>query len=662
MPKRMLIDAVQPEELRIIITDEDNTIEEFDRQLIDNKATKGNIYLAKIARVEPSLQAAFVEYGAERNGFLPFAAIHPDYYQIPTQDKEALLAQMKSENAMLSEEELDDSEHSNFSTAYKKYKIQEVIKRDQVILVQVEKEGRGNKGASLTTYLSLAGRYAVLMPNSTKDGGVSRKISDDEDRKRLRKISRELTNDLADAKGSVIIRTAGAYKTKTEIKKDLAYLNKIWENIVEHTIQSKAPAFIHEEGDAVVKSIRDLYDADIEEIIIAGEVIYERAKSFMKSLLPRHINKLKLYNSPQSLFSKYGLEEQLAALYSPNVALPSGGYLVINQTEALVAIDVNSGKSTSERNVENTALKTNLEAAEMIARQLRLRDLAGLIVIDFIDMDELNNKKAVEAALKQAVHSDKAKVQIGRISSFGLLEMSRQRMRPSINEQTNNICPTCNGKGRIRPVDGTCANILRVLRNELSEEVASSIEVSAAQAVILYLLNHKRYDLSALEAEFNTRIIAYVDESAGGDGFFIEKKNAEIVQKNNTGALSGVEIAEDSITPDTKITEAPMAKVKSKFKRKQPKNDTPLVQEIVAETEEVQPQSVSHTNEESAQRKKNRRNRNKKRFDKAANKQPNNELLPNIVEAEEVNFDEEMAKRRKQNKGLLKEIWKKIVE
>lgn len=692
MTKRLLIDAVHPEELRVVVA-RDKHIEEFEYQANQKRSTKGNIYLAKITRVEPSLQAAFVDYGNERHGFLPFSEIHPDYYQIPVSDREQLIEEMRSEYEKRYGDE--DVAPDNIDLAvHKKYKIQEVIKKDQVLLVQIEKEERGNKGASLTTYISLAGRYCVLMPNATKGGGVSRKIEDDDDRRRLKKVAVELTDELK-GKGAVIIRTAGAYKTKTEIKKDLAYLRKLWETVIGHTVKSKAPAFIHEEGDIVIKSIRDLYDGDIDEVLIAGEKAFEQAQSFMKAILPRHVNKVKLHQGHAPLFAKYKLEEKLSELYSPIVTLPSGGYLVINQTEALVAIDVNSGKATSERNVEDTALKTNIEAAEELARQIRLRDLSGLIVVDFIDMYEVRNKKSVEAALRDATANDKAKIHLGRISTFGLLEMSRQRLRASLTDVNSHLCPHCNGRGRVRNVEATVASMIRAIKGELAEGNVAELQVSAATAVILYLLNNKRSEIAQIETDFDVKIIASVDESAGGDGFFIERIKASKTKKfDNSVALSDVEqnfeepiemteaesSSEEAEEAEVRKSSAKKMKFRNKGRRGRDEARPAAAEkpDVKADetVEDMQPENVGEQQEAGRRRWKSGdqpqrggRNNNKK-FQKGGGKHRNhdrNEQAPQLVDNHEEdieanNFDAEMAERRKQNQNLLKEIWKKIVD
>src|SRR5579883_217210 len=469
MAKRMLIDAAHPEETRVAVL-KGNRLEDFDFETATKKQLKGNIYLAKVTRVEPSLQAAFVDYGGNRHGFLAFNEIHPDYYRIPVADREALLEQERAlaerspEGANGGErgegEELetiggDDIEEvpARRVRPPRPYKIQEVTKRRQIMLVQVVKEERGNKGAALTTYLSLAGRYCVLMPNTPRGGGISRKITNLKDRRRLKSILEEF--EIPEGM-SVIVRTAGMERSKAEIKRDLEYLMRLWDEIRTVTLQSTAPALIYEEASLIKRSIRDLYDRDIDEIQVEGEEGYRAAKEFMRMLTPSHAKRVHLYKDDLiPLFHRYQVESQIDGIHSPVVHLKSGGYIVITPTEALVSIDVNSGRATKERNIEETALRTNLEAAEEISRQVRLRDLAGLIVIDFIDMEESRNNAAVERRLKEAMRSDRARIQIGRISAFGLLELSRQRLRPSLVEATMEMCTHCGGTGWVRSIEST---------------------------------------------------------------------------------------------------------------------------------------------------------------------------------------------------------------
>ncbi|MEC7304559.1 MAG: ribonuclease E/G [Pseudomonadota bacterium] len=515
MTKRLLIDARQSEETRVVLLS-GTRIEDFDYETENRKQLKGNVYLARVTRVEPSLQAAFVEYGGNRQGFLAFSEIHPDYYRIPVEDREALMAAERADNdAEDSDEEGDDApetlggedaddEDIRPKRQNRKYKIQEVISRKQIMLVQVVKEERGNKGAALTTYLSLAGRYCVLMPNSTRRGGVSRKITNAADRKRLKTIVGGL--DVQDGT-AVIVRTAGAKRTKPEISRDYAYLSKLWDEIRTKTLESQAPSLIHEEGDLVKRSIRDLYTSEVDEVLVEGEDAYKEARSQMKMLIPSHLKRVQKYDDQLPIFQRYQVEQQMDTIHNPQVTLKSGGYLVINQTEALVAIDVNSGRSTRERNIEETALKTNLEAADELARQLRLRDLSGLIVVDFIDMDENRNQQAVERRMKDAMRNDRARIQIGSISHFGLLEMSRQRLRLSFNESITSVCPHCEGTGRVRSVETAALQMLRVVEDEAAKGKMDELRISMNRDVALYILNHKREAISALEERFGMHIV-----------------------------------------------------------------------------------------------------------------------------------------------------------
>ncbi|MCA3419043.1 MAG: ribonuclease E/G [Roseomonas sp.] len=631
MTKRMLIDASHPEETRVVVMD-GNRLDEFDLETAQRRALKGNIYLAKVVRVEPSLQAAFVEYGGNRHGFLAFGEIHPDYYQIPVADRQRLLA-MQEEEAR-AEEEADlppesamdraawsgetpeawqPAEDTNGEAApaeavenaetpeapsaaseaaaeapaaaqplaiesesltaapeapgdeaadlgrveelpaedqappetiggegpaeteeerrerripprfLRHYKIQEVIRRRQIILVQVVKEERGGKGAALTTYISLAGRFSVLMPNSPRGGGVSRKITSAADRKRLR----EVMDDLQLPQGmSLIVRTAGAQRPKPEIQRDCEYLLRLWDNIRERTLASTAPALIYEEADLIKRSIRDVYGRDIDEVMVEGDGAFQQAREFMRMLMPSHANKVRLHRDAVPLFARHHVDQQLDAMHSPVVQLRSGGYIVINQTEALVAIDVNSGRATRDRHIEDTALRTNMEAADEIARQLRLRDLAGLIVIDFIDMESNKHNAMVERRLKESLRHDRARIQVGRISHFGLLEMSRQRLRPSIAEQTFITCPHCMGRGTIRGVESSALQVLRAIEEEGAKRRAAEINVHVATDVALWLLNRKRDRLSEIEARFGMSVFLQPDEKLMGPALRIERLRA----------------------------------------------------------------------------------------------------------------------------------------
>jgi len=524
MTRRMLIDAAHEEETRVVVMD-GNRVVDYDAEIANKRPLKGNIYLAKVTRVEPSLQAAFVEYGGNRHGFLAFNEIHPDYYKIPIEDREKLMAEEAEaqstedgENGEAVEivggDELEMLERRRVSMQ-RRYKIQEVVKRRQILLVQVVKEERGTKGAALTTYLSLPGRYCVLMPNTSRGGGISRKITNARDRKRLKGV----IDGLGIPEGmAVILRTAGSERSKAEVKRDYDYSMRLWNDIRELTLASTAPALIYEEGNLIKRTIRDLYDKEIEEILVDGDAGYKVAKDFMKALIPSHAKKVKKFDiEGEPLFQKYGAETLLESIHNPTVQLRSGGYIVIHQTEALVAIDVNSGRATRERHIEETALKTNSEAADEIAYQLRLRDLAGLIVIDFIDMEENRNNSSVERRFKDGLRNDRARIQIGRISPFGLLEMSRQRLRPSLSEITGDPCPHCDGTGFMQSTDWMALQVLRAIEDEATRQNATQIELKVSSEVALYLLNQKRQTLSELEERNNLRVIVRTNgENRGG--------------------------------------------------------------------------------------------------------------------------------------------------
>ncbi|WP_377848477.1 ribonuclease E/G [Bosea sp. UC22_33] len=679
MANKMLIDATHPEETRVVVV-RGSRVEEFDFESASRKPLRGNIYLAKVTRVEPSLQAAFVEYGGNRHGFLAFSEIHPDYYQIPVADRQALLddearadrdeerdeerrekrgrrdrgrrgdrdnrakkaaadetvsAEVEAtsedvqvetdgkEAAMVNEgapafgqyfapdvaesttedaaanaapltfetvaveatevsveaseetgseargpseddsddengdedaeeapeqlgggDALDDMPERPHRQSRRQYKIQEVIKRRQIILVQVVKEERGNKGAALTTYLSLAGRYSVLMPNTGKGGGISRKITNAEDRKRLKEIATEL--EVPEGMG-LILRTAGASRTKVEIRRDYEYLMRMWESVRELTLASVAPALVYEEGNLVKRSIRDLYNKDIDEVHVAGDNAYREAKDFMRMLMPSHAKSVKPYREQTPLFASFGVESQLDAMFSNTVTLKSGGYLVINQTEALVAIDINSGRSTREHNIEDTALKTNLEAAEEISRQLRLRDLAGLIVIDFIDMEENRNNRAVEKKLKECLKDDRARIQVGRISAFGLLEMSRQRIRTGVLESSSVPCPHCAGAGMVRSIPSVALQILRALEETLIKSASHNLTIRTRPEVALYVLNQKRAHLADLETRFAIAITISTDANLLGTRYF-EVERGEFV--GNEGRVVPTSFKAEAIASD----------------------------------------------------------------------------------------------------------------
>ena len=517
MTNQILIDAAHQEEVRVAVT-KNNRLEEYDFEFDSRRPIRGNIYLAKVTRVEPSLQAAFVDYGGNRNGFLPFAEIHPDYYQIPVADKEALLESNSKElNNDETDEEIDENSNDpshvedlggddfeEIETINKKrnkdliknYKIQEVIKKNQILLIQVSKEERGNKGAAITTYTSIPGRYCVFMPNSTSGGGVSRRIKNPKERKKLKNTLDKLN---VPENMGLIIRTAGAKTTSTEIKRDYKYLTKTWDKIKENTLSSNAPSLIYEDGGVIQRSLRDLYSKEIDNVFIEGKETYKIAKNFMKLLMPSHAVKVKEWKEDSPIFQKNNIEQQLSSIYADEVFLPSGGSLVLNQTEALVAIDVNSGSSTKYHNIEETALKTNLEAAEEIARQLRLRDMAGLVVIDFIDMEKFANRRSIEKKLKESLKSDRSKIQVGKISSFGLLEMSRQRIRSSIKEGVYSPCSNCDGTGLIRSIDSRSLELLRTISEISIKENIKKIDAEIPNEILNYLINQKRNLLIDLE-------------------------------------------------------------------------------------------------------------------------------------------------------------------
>lgn len=561
MSNRMLIDARHLEETRVAVIN-GQRIEEFDFEAADKRQLKGNIYLAKVTRVEPSLQAAFVEYGGNRHGFLAFSEIHPDYYQIPKEDRDALLreeAELAADDHGHDGEEGDESDdvletgghHDEPSDALRRkrmalrrrYKIQEVIRRRQVMLIQVVKEERGSKGAALTTYLSLAGRYCVLMPNTAHGGGISRKISNPADRKRLKQVMADLH--LPNGMGA-IVRTAGLKRSAADIRRDFDYLTRLWDEIREKTLASQAPALIHEDSGLIKRAIRDVYNREIDQVLVEGRAGFEAAHRFMSMLMPSHAAKVVEYEGSVPLFQRFGVEDQLEAMYQPVVQLKSGGYLVINPTEALVSIDINSGRSTREYGIEETATKTNLEAADEIGRQLRLRDMAGLVVIDFIDMENGSNVRKVEKAMKEALKNDRARVQIGRISSFGLMEMSRQRLRTGILEASTHICPMCEGTGMVRSVSSAALAALRALEAEALRGRHSDLVLRASEEVAVYLLNRKRIELAELEELYGVTIITRPDDSLIGPNFEIDAGGPPPSKKVEMVALPPlVKIVED---------------------------------------------------------------------------------------------------------------------
>ena len=562
----MLIDANHDEETRVIVLNKEGKIEEFDIEAKDRNQIRGNIYLAKVTRVEPSLQAAFVEYGGNRHGFLAFNEIHPDYYQIPTSERKKLLDEetelvtdtdasedIDEPESDEAEDVINQEESKRVSKQRKRYKIQEVIKKRQIILVQVTKEERGNKGAALTSYISLAGRYCVLMPNTARGGGISRKISDIKTRNKIKASIDSLK--IPDGMG-VIIRTAGAQRTKTEIKRDFEYLTRLWQTIRDLTLNSSAPELIYEEGSLVKRSIRDLYNKDVEEIVISGENAFIEAKNFMKMLIPSHVKFIKKYLDTVPLFIKYDAESELDNMFHENVRLPSGGYLVINQTEALVAIDVNSGRSTREHNIEDTALRTNLEASDEVARQLRLRDLAGLIVIDYIDMEERRNNRSVEKQLKDALRADRARIQVGHISQFGLMEMSRQRMRSSLIERAGSI-------------SSQSVQIIRAIEQDLFKNGKNDIKLYTNNELSGYLLNTKRKNLYEIEDRYGITIEIKVAEIDGDETFKIERSELKPDPKLSNSPVSIDSVYEDKSDIKMPIDDESEQEVNEKI---QPKN------------------------------------------------------------------------------------------
>ena len=593
MTKSMLIDAAHLEETRILIL-EDKKIEDLDFESSTKEQLRGNIYLAKVSRVEPSLRAAFVDYGNHRHGFLPFNEIHPDYFQIPVADKQELLAntidKVKSEqigkgkknNKSNDEEEITFNEATTLKQAsirrsrlYSKYKIQEVIKKRQILLIQVAKEERGNKGAAITTFLSLAGRYCVLMPNSANSGGISKKIIF-KNRKKMREILNKLN---IPKEMSVILRTAGGDKSKSEIKRDYDYLFKLWQEIKSKTLKSIAPLLIHEENHIIKRAIRDNFSNDLKEIIIEGDNAYKLSKSFMKTLMPSKSSLVKKYKDNLPIFNHYGVEKDIDLIFNSEVNLVSGGSIVINPTEALVAIDVNSGKSTLERDIETTAYKTNIEAAKEIARQLRLRDLGALIVIDFIDMNIRKNNYHVENVFKNSLKKDRARIQVGKISPFGLLEMSRQRLRPSLLEINYQTCNHCDGSGLVRSVESQALQIIRNLDLMLKTLEKKVINLKISPSMSQYLLNYKHEFIKSKNIGDNI-VKVTVDNSLELNKFYIiaenniekneDELNTEKLSKSANKKSNTKKYKEKNIKKNTETTEEKNKKIEKKNKTKKP--------------------------------------------------------------------------------------------
>ncbi|MDC0192687.1 ribonuclease E/G [Alphaproteobacteria bacterium] len=600
MGKRILIDTSKTEETRIAVTI-DTKLDDYEIESEKQIAVKGNVYLAKITRVEPSLQAAFVDFGSNRNGFLPLTEIHPDYFKIPVADQEKLSVLLENLRSNNNEEDKknnkideaeknvtteESNEENNLETKinlkdprkeyinfFRKYKIQDVIKPRQVLLIQVNKEERGFKGAALTTFLSFAGRYCVLMPNSLNNDGISRKIGDIEERKKLKAI---LSSVNVPENMSVIVRTAGIGKTKKEISKDLSYLTNQWNRIRENTIKSQAPSLIYEEGSIIKRVIRDLLTDDVEEILVEGKNGYDTTKKLTKNIVPTKVTKVKLYKvKDKSLFSEHNIENQINELFSLSVKLKSGGSIVINTTEALVAIDVNSGKNTSERNIENTALKTNLEAATEVARQLRLRDLGGLVVIDFIDMDDYRNNFKVEKAIKNALFKDRARVQVGRISMFGLLELSRQRLRSSLIDRSFEKCPYCNGTGLILNTNSISEQIIKLINEKLISNKSFKIQVKCNSALAETLMNEKRDEINKLEEKHSSKILFDFDNHYSLHEPTINEVDDKKVTKikNNNSEKKSLKKKTTNIKKDIKIK----PKIKKKATKEKKEKSVKLV-------------------------------------------------------------------------------------
>ena len=685
MSKRMLIDGTHPEETRVVVTT-GSRLEEYDVETSTKKQLKGNIYLAKVTRVEPSLQAAFVDFGGNRHGFLAFNEIHPDYYQIPIEDRRALLEEQAnldlnataaqahvdeidgevseredldepddadaSEDAVSADGEADEEQaaedagdHDDAESAddgdadedddeddevkasdgngssrrrqrfHRRYRIQEVIKRRQILLVQVVKEERGNKGAALTTYISLAGRYCVLMPNTGRGGGISRKVTNTTSRRKLRDILKSL--EIPEGMG-VIMRTAGMERSKSEIKRDFDYLIRSWDTIRELTLQSTAPTLIYEEANLIKRAIRDLYSKDIDEVLIEGAEPYQTAKKFMRLLMPSHAKRVQQYRDDTiPLFHRFQVESHLDAMLDPVVQLKSGGYIVIHSTEALVAIDVNSGRSTRERNIEETALKTNIEAAEEVARQLRLRDLAGLIVIDFIDMEVSRNPRKVEKALKEAMSGDRARIQIGRISAFGLLELSRQRLRPSLQEASTEICPHCQGVGYVRSTESMAVRVLRALEEEGIRQRSSEVTVTVPTSVALYILNKKRNTLLEIEQRYRFNVSIEGDDRLPASEFSLERIRARAADDVDESIVLSIEsvaesgAADAAPAPEKADEQEEGRQRKPRRRRRSRKSDDEAAQEpeeeVAVEAAPAEEEAVADEDAEKAPAKRRRR-------------------------------------------------------
>lgn len=656
MNKKLLIDASHSEEIRVAVVGDGN-LNEFDSESVSKKQLKSNIYLAKVVRIEPSLQAAFVEYGGDKHGFLPFSEIHPDYYRIPVSDRKEPKNQPPADNTNPEIEVETTSQKKNY-----RYKIQEVIQKRQILLVQVVREQRGNKGAALTTYISIAGRYCVLMPNSTnRSGGISRKIQDDTDRKRLKEVLSGL--DIPEGM-NLIVRTAGQERSKIEIRRDYDYLIKVWEEIREKTLKSIAPCLIHEEGDLIKRAIRDVYTSDIDEVLVEGEDAYKTAKEFMKILVPSHAKKVKQYKDAQTpLFHKFKVEQHIEKMMFPKVELASGGTIVINHTEALVAIDVNSGKSTKERNIEVTALKTNLEAAEEIGRQLRLRDLGGLIVIDFIDMDDHKYVQQVEQKLRESVKQDRARTQLGKISQFGLLELSRQRLRPSLMENHTSPCTHCHGTGIVRSTESLALQVLRAIEREAIKGTASEIEVAVPKGTDLYLLNQKRREIIQIENRFEVSIYV-IRENLSSAPFY--RIDILAVKEKETSQISEEEVIVKThieAKPAVDVSEASAETIKNKKNRKRRRKKSyqqmelnTTATEVVAEITTVESDNnkkteESVTNNANNLKAKKQNNKNQKNTKEEIIKEEPSSNNDAATKDDEAIVEAQVAKKRRRNRN-----------
>ncbi len=581
--KSIIIDAAHKEETRVVVL-ENNALQDYDREAISVKKIKGNIYLAKVTRVEPSLQAAFVDYGSEKHGFLPFGDIHPEYYNLGDEEKQKLqdlyapeeacdsdsdensedsatkeVATKQDEGAISSgsysvEDETEGSYGGNIHNIHKKFNIQDVIKPGQLVLVQATKEERGNKGASMTTFVSLAGKYCVLMANTPNKGGVSRKVDNYRDRKILKAILKDLA---VEKDRSIIIRTAGVGKKPEDIKRDCEYLNRLRDSINDVAMKSEAPSFIHGEDDVIKRCLRDVYSDEISEVIIEGEEAYEKVSQFIKLTMPSGNHNIKLHKERTPVFNKYKVEQQIAKLYEKEIMLKSGASIVMDHTEALVAIDVNSGKSTKESNVEETAYQTNLEAAKEVAKQLRLRDLAGLIVIDFIDMYDQKHRRHVERTLRDELQNDRARIQLGRISTFGLLELSRQRLGASLFETITQPCSNCNGTGYVRSVEILAVSILRAIRYACNDKQTGVIYIYTKSDVITYMSNFKKRDILSTEQNYNIHIFFHVSDDVSKSGFVVKKRKSlsleekrEIEMEVITGKVNQLDLQKEYFDSD----------------------------------------------------------------------------------------------------------------